>query len=81
MPIPFIAALLIGVGTMALGYLLAPKPKQPKPASVEDLKEPTAEAGRPMPVLQGSADIKGLNVLSYHDKSIRNRTVKSGGKK
>lgn len=81
MPIPFLAALLIGVGSLVLSYLLMPKPKQPKPASVDDLKEPTAEAGRPIPVLQGSSDITGLNVLSYHDKSIRNRTVKEGGKK
>lgn len=81
MPIPFLAALLIGVGSLVLSYLLMPKQKQPKPASVDDLEEPTAESGRPIPVLQGSSDIKGLNVLSYHDKSIRNRTIKEGGKK
>jgi hypothetical protein len=81
MPIPFLAAMLLGVGSLILSYLLMPKPKQPKPLTVDDLKEPTAEAGRPIPVLQGSSDIKGLNVLSYHDKSIRNRTEGSGGKK
>lgn len=81
MPFPFIAALLIGIGGLVISYMLAPKPKQPKPTSVDDLKDPTAEAGRPMPVVQGSTDVSGLNLLSYGDKSIRNRTVKSGGKK
>ena len=81
MPFPFVAALLIGVGTLVVSYLLMPKPKAEKPPSVDDLESPTAEAGRPIPVLQGSSDITGLNILSYHDKSIRNRTVKEGGKK
>lgn len=80
MPIPFFAALLIGVGSLVLSYILMPKVKAEKPASVDDLDDPTADAGRAIPWLQGSADIKGTNLLSVHDKSIRNRTISSGKK-
>jgi predicted phage tail protein len=81
MPINFLVQIAIAVVMLIVSYVLAPKPKQPKPASVDDLKEPTAEAGRPVPVVFGTMNVKGLNVLWYGDKSINNRTVKSGGKK
>lgn len=76
MPIPFFVSLLIGVSLSVVGYLLMPKPKAERPPSVDDLEEPTAEAGRPIPVVFGSVTIKGLNVLWYGDKSVRDRRVK-----
>jgi len=81
MPIPFFAALAIGVGFMVIGFLLMPKPKAPKPPSVDDLNEPTAEAGRPVPVVFGSMTVTGLNILWYGDKDINTRKVSAGGKK
>lgn len=81
MPIPWLLGIIIGTALLVVSYLLAPKPKQPKPASLDDLKDPTAEAGRPVPVLFGSKRISGLNILWYGDKGINNRTVKEGGKK
>jgi hypothetical protein len=69
-------SLLIGVSLSVVGYLLMPKPKAERPPSVDDLEEPTAEAGRPIPVVFGSVTIKGLNVLWYGDKSVRDRRVK-----
>lgn len=80
MPIPFIAALLIGFGMMVVGYALMPKPKQPKPPSLEDFEDPTADPSRARPVIFGSIEIKGLNVLWYGDKSM-NSTKSGGGKK
>jgi hypothetical protein len=81
MPFPFVAALLVGLGFIAIGYMLMPKPKAEKPKTVDDLQDPTAEAGRPIPVIFGSMDVKGLNVIYYGDKSIVNRQSGSGGKK
>lgn len=81
MPIPFLIQLIIGVGLLIGAYLLAPKPKQPKLPSVNDLEEPTAEAGRPIPVVWGSLKVTGVNVLWYGDKKMNKRKIKSGGKK
>jgi hypothetical protein len=68
---------LIGV-TIALSvisYLLMPKPKMPKPDAVKDLDDPTAEAGRPVPVPFGTITIKGLNLLWFGDKGKRTYKV------
>ena len=80
MPIPFIGQLIIGIVMLIGAYLLAPKPKQPKPPSLDDLEEPTADAGRPIPVIMGSVTMKGLNVIYKGDKSRQTREVKSGKK-
>lgn len=76
----FLVQLVIGVGMAILGYLLAPKPKGPKPPSVDDLKEPTAEAGRPIPVVFGSVTIQSPNILWHGDKGMETRKY-TGGKK
>jgi hypothetical protein len=81
MPFPFLVQLLIGVGLNILGYLLMPKPPQPKPPELSDLNEPTVEAGRPIPVLFGSMTIEGLNIIWMGDKAISTRKANSGGKK
>lgn len=81
MPFPFLVSLLLGFGSLVIGYLLMPKPKQQKPPSVDDLESPTSEAGRPIPVPMGSIEIVGLNLLYAGDKSIITRTVSNGGKK
>lgn len=81
MALPFLASLLIGVGLMVLGYMLMPKPKQPKPPSLDDFEAPTAEAGRPIPAVFGSIEVTGVNLLWWGDKSMDTRTKKSGGKK
>ncbi len=65
--------LVIGVGLQILGYMLAPKPPGPKPPALEDLKAPTAEAGRPIPVLFGTRVIEGPNNLWSGDVEIRER--------
>jgi hypothetical protein len=83
MPLPFLAQLLLGVGLMILGYLLMPKPKYRKPPSTEDLDDPTAESGRPIPVIFGSLMITSPNIMGYWDKESRHRKArkKKGGKK
>lgn len=63
--------------SVALNLLLAPKPKAPKPEAAKDLEDPTAEAGRPIPVVFGTVTVKGLNLLWYGEKSSKTSKVKA----
>lgn len=80
MALPFIAQLLIGIALNVIGYLLMPKPKQPKPPALEDLEMPTQETGRPIPVVFGTITISGLNILWYGDEDVEMRTTGSSKK-
>jgi uncharacterized membrane protein len=74
------AQIFILVISAILSYALAPKPPQPKPASIEDFDVPVAEEGRPIPVVFGTVTLTGANVLWYGD--LRSTPIKSkGGKK
>lgn len=75
MAIPIIAQIAIGLAISVIAYLLMPKPKPPKPPAVEDLNNPTAEAGRPIPVVFGSIMVSGMNNIWYGDKKISVREV------
>lgn len=74
---------LIGMAIAVVGYLLMPKPKQPKPDAAKDMEGPTAEAGRPVPVVFGTLTVKGSNALWDGEKRLHEYTKKegSGGKK
>ena len=68
------------VVALVISYSLTPKPQNAKPAGLEEIQAPTAEVGREIPVLFGTRDLTGPNVVWYGDL----RTVpvkKSGGKK
>lgn len=71
----FVVALVVSYATM-------PKPQsqsQP-PAGLGDIKAPTAEEGREIPVLFGTRDLEGPNVVWYGDfRAVAIR--KKGGKK
>jgi hypothetical protein len=69
--------IVVALAAVALNLLLAPKVKAPKPEAVKDLESPTAEAGRPIPVVFGTITVKGLNVLWYGDKSFVTKKVKA----
>lgn len=69
----FVVALVIGVA-------MAPKPQTSPPAGLGDIQAPTAEEGREIPVLFGTKDVKGPNVVWYGD--FQSKAVKAkGGKK
>ena len=55
--------LLITIAINIAAYLLTPKPKTAKPEAAQDLEQPTADAGRPIPVIFGTVTVKGVNVL------------------
>lgn len=73
-------SLLIGLALSVVAYLIMPKPKQPKPPAAKDMEDPTAEAGRPIPVVFGTITVKGGNLLWYGEKSLAERKVGEGTK-
>lgn len=77
MPIPFLVQLAIMIAIQIIAYIIMPKPKTPKPEAAKDLENPTAEAGRPVPVVFGSMLIKSPNILWFGEKSMKTRKVKS----
>ena len=72
----WLVSLLVALAINIVAYLLAPKPKKQKSEAAKDLEDPTAEAGRPVPVPFGSLTVKGGNVLAFMEKSIRTYKVK-----
>lgn len=69
----FVVALVVAVAMM-------PKPQSQPPAGLGDIQAPTAEEGREIPVLFGTRDIAGPNVVWYGDfNAVAIR--KKGGKK
>lgn len=77
----WLIALLIGLALNIIAYLIMPKPKQPKPPAVKDLGDPTAESGRPMPVVFGTITVKGSNIVWFGEKSLYEYEKKEGGGK
>lgn len=71
---------VLWIVTSLLSYLLQPKPEQPKPASLSDFDLPTAEEGRPIPVVFGTVTIRGPNVIWYGDLGTSPIKTKSGKK-
>lgn len=74
-------ATILYIVTLILSIALAPKPKAPKSASIEDFSFPTAEEGRAIPVVFGDIEITGPNVLWYGDLSIVPIKKRAGFKK
>lgn len=72
--------LVLFIASSVLSMVLAPKPPKPKPAALSDFEVPTAEEGRPIPVVFGTVTIKGPNVVWYGDL-LAKPIKKKGGKK
>lgn len=71
--------IIISLVFMALSYALRPKPPGQKPAALQDVQAPTAEVGRPIPVVFGTVRVTGPNCTWFGDLSF-NTIKKSGGK-
>lgn len=76
MPAWFIQ-LLVAIVFTIVAYIIMPKPKTPKPAAATDMEAPTAEGGRPVPVIFGTITIRGTNILWWGDKSLREYEVEA----
>ena len=69
------------VATAVLAYALRPKPvhQTPKPATIDEFDVPVAEEGKEIPVLFGTREVTGPNVVWYGDlatKKIKEKTKK-----
>ena len=73
--IPFLMQMLVSLVISAVAYIIMPKPKGPMPDEVKDLENPTAEAGRPIPVVFGDITVKSPNILWFGEKRTETRTV------
>ena len=72
--------IVIAVVSLVLSAMLAPKPQNPKPGGLGDIKVPQAKEGGSIPVLFGTRDIEAPNVVWYGN--LKTVAVKSkGGKK
>lgn len=73
MAVPLVTMILInlaiGLALSVVGYLLAPRPKPPKPGEAAQMNDPVAEAGKPIPVVFGTITVKEPNVLWFGEKS------------
>lgn len=70
--------LLLLVVSSVISYALSPKPQQPKPAGLDELDAPTADASRPIPVVFGTVYVKGPNIVWYGD--LGTSPIRSKGK-
>ena len=72
----WIVAAIVSTALNVAAYILTPKPKAPKPAAVQEPQYPTADAGRPIPVIWGTVTIKAPNVLWYGEAQARQYEIK-----
>ena len=74
------AQLIVWIVTALIQYALTPKPPKPQAAELKDFDAPTAEEGRPIPVVFGAVLLRGANVVWYGDLEAE-PIKKKGGKK
>lgn len=72
--------LIIGLALLIIGYLLMPKPKQPKPAEMSELEGPTADGAQPIIVIFGDLTVKSPNILGYWNVANVRKKKKSNKK-
>lgn len=73
--LPLLINLLIGIGLQVIGYLLMPKSASAKTEEVTDMDDPTAEGGRPIPVVFGEMWVTGVNIIWFGDKATTTRQI------
>lgn len=71
----WVVAVLISIAFNVAAYLLTPKSKDNN--EPDDIEQPTAEAGRPIPKVFGTHTIRSPNVLWYGDSGKRTYKVKA----
>lgn len=72
--------IVVFVVALVVAYAAAPKPQSQPPAGLGDINAPTAEDGREIPVLFGTRELKGPNVVWFgHLRTVA--VKKKGGKK
>jgi hypothetical protein len=69
-------AIATALALQVVALLLTPRPRRPKPPEARDFESPTADAGRPVPVVFGTVTVKGVNILHYGEKETVRRNLK-----
>lgn len=72
------AYVIVFIIALVVALAAAPRPAQPKAATLSDIDLPTAEIGRAIPVVFGTVLLKSPNIVWYGDLGYV--AVKSGGK-
>lgn len=72
----WVIALIVSVALNVVAYIITPKPKAAKPEAAQQAESPTAEAGKPIPVLFGTARLSETNIIGWWDKGTRQYQVK-----
>ncbi|MBB3231697.1 hypothetical protein [Halomonas stenophila] len=70
----FWVSLAVAFVLNVIAYLLV-RPKKASRAQAQDLREPSAEAGKPIPVVFGEITVTNPNVLYYGDVDKRQYEV------
>lgn len=73
-------AAIIFVIALVVAIVMMPKPQTQPPAGLNDIQAPTAEDGREIPVLFGTRDLRGPNIVWFGDFEAV-PVKKKGGKK
>ena len=60
-------AAIIFVVALVVAYCMAPKPQTAPPPGMGEVKGPTAQEGREIPVLFGTRIVSGPNILWFGD--------------
>ncbi len=71
---------VVFVAALVIGLAMSPKAQTAPPPGISEVKAPTAEEGREIPVLFGTRDIEGPNVVMFGDVKVVAIREK-GGKK
>jgi len=72
----WLIALIIATAVQVAAYLILPGPKSPKPDAAKQSEAPTADAGKPAPVVFGTIRVKEINCLGWMDQSMTEYQVK-----
>jgi len=59
--------LIVLLISYAVSYALAPKPPDAAPATLSEFDAPTADEGKPIPVVFGTVFVNSPNVVWYGD--------------
>lgn len=71
--------LAVVVVSAIVAYSVSPKAPEPAPPTLKDLNVPTAEQGKPIPVVFGTYVVQSPNVVWYGDLDYK--AVRSEGGK
>lgn len=74
----FVVYLIVMIISAVVSYAMRPKPVLPDAAKLDDFDVPTAEEGRPIPVIFGTVWLGAPNVIWYGDLATSAIKKKAG---